>query len=109
MDFALPQAKITAETPIHLGPAIFRMLTSPRLLDAVERFIGPEIVCNPIHHTRIKLPQREIPEDRWNSHTAATDWHQDHGVALPEQDELGRAHRLAAGDRGHGRERLPRS
>lgn len=87
VDFALPQAGITLETPIHLGPAVFHMLTSPRLLDVVEPFVGPEIVCNPIHHTRIKLPQREIPEDRWNSHTAATDWHQDQGVALPEQDE----------------------
>jgi Phytanoyl-CoA dioxygenase (PhyH) len=86
VDFALPQANITEETPIHLGPAVFRMLTSPRLLDAVEWLIGPEIACNPIHHTRIKVPQREVPEERWNSHTAATDWHQDLGVALPEQD-----------------------
>jgi ectoine hydroxylase-related dioxygenase (phytanoyl-CoA dioxygenase family) len=62
------------------------MLTSPRLLDAVEWLVGPEIECNPIHHTRIKVPQREVPEERWNSHTAATDWHQDLGVALPEQD-----------------------
>jgi hypothetical protein len=86
VDFALPQSGITEQTPIHLGPAVFAMLTSPRLLDAVERFIGGEIDCNPIHHTRIKLPQREVPQDRWNSHTAATDWHQDLGVALPEQD-----------------------
>ncbi|MBI3972940.1 MAG: phytanoyl-CoA dioxygenase family protein [Chloroflexi bacterium] len=87
IDFALPQSGIREDTPIHLGPAVFHMLTSPRLLDAVERLIGPEIVCNPIHHTRIKVPQREVPEERWNSHTAATDWHQDQGVALPEQDE----------------------
>jgi phytanoyl-CoA hydroxylase len=87
VDFALPQANITVDTPIHLGPAVFHMLTSPRLLDAVEQFIGPEIECNPIHHTRIKLPQREIPEDRWNSATAQTDWHQDLGVATSDQDE----------------------
>ena len=86
VDFALPQGGITAETPIHLGPAVFHMLTSPRLLDAVEQFIGGEIACNPIHHTRIKVPQREVPQDRWNSATAQTDWHQDLGVALPEQD-----------------------
>jgi phytanoyl-CoA hydroxylase len=86
IDFALPQAGITEQTPIHLGPAVFHMLASPRLLDAVEWFVGPEIECNPIHHTRIKVPQREVPEERWNSHTAATDWHQDLGVALPEQD-----------------------
>ena len=86
IDFALPQGGIKLDTPIHLGPAVFHMLTTPRLLDVVEPFVGPEIVCNPIHHTRIKVPQREMPEERWNSHTAATDWHQDQGVALPEQD-----------------------
>jgi phytanoyl-CoA hydroxylase len=86
VDFALPQNGITEQTPIHLGPAVFHMLTSPRLLDAVEWFIGSEIDCNPIHHTRIKVPQREVPQDRWNSATAQTDWHQDLGVALPEQD-----------------------
>ena len=87
VDFALPQNGITEETPIHLGPAVFHMLTSARLLDAVERFIGPEIECNPIHHTRIKVPQREVPQDRWNSATAQTDWHQDLGVATDEQNE----------------------
>ena len=87
VDFALPQAGITEHTPIHLGAAVFRMLTSPRLLDAVEQFLGPEIACNPIHHTRIKLPQREVPPDRWNSATAQTDWHQDLGVATEEQND----------------------
>jgi phytanoyl-CoA hydroxylase len=87
VDFALPQSGITEDSPIHLGSAVFHMLTSPRLLDAVEQFIGPEIECNPIHHTRIKVPQREVPQDRWNSATAQTDWHQDLGVALPEQDQ----------------------
>jgi phytanoyl-CoA hydroxylase len=87
VDFALPQNGITEETPIHLGPAVFHMLTSPRLLDVVERFIGPEIECNPIHHTRIKVPQRELSQDRWNSATAQTDWHQDLGVATEEQNE----------------------
>ena len=87
VDFALPQAGITENTPIHLGAAVFHMLTSPRLLDAVEQFLGPEIACNPIHHTRIKLPQREVPPDRWNSATAQTDWHQDLGVATEEQND----------------------
>ena len=61
MDFSLPQATITEETPIHHGPAIFNLLRSPRLLDAVECFIGPEIYSNPVQHIRIKPPERALP------------------------------------------------
>jgi phytanoyl-CoA hydroxylase len=87
-DIALPQSQVTDETPIHVGPAVFNLLTSPRLLDAVESLIGPEIYSNPIQHVRIKPPERFVPENqRGNALIATTDWHQDQGVALPEADE----------------------
>lgn len=87
-DIALPQSQVTEDTPIHVGPAVFNLLTSPRLLDAVESLIGPEIYSNPIQHVRIKPPERFVPEDqRRNALVATTDWHQDQGVALPEADE----------------------
>jgi phytanoyl-CoA hydroxylase len=78
---------ITEETPIHLGPAVFRILTSPRLLDAAESVVGPELYSNPIQHIRIKVPERLVPEPHRNSLTATTEWHQDQGVALPEADQ----------------------
>ena len=86
-DISLPFANVTEETPIHLGPATFALLTSPRLLDAVEQIIGPEILSNPIQHVRIKPPEHLLPEELRNSLVAQTDWHQDQGVALPEVDE----------------------
>jgi phytanoyl-CoA hydroxylase len=86
-DISLPFAGVTEETPIHLGPATFRLLTSPRLLDAVEQFIGPEILSNPIQHVRIKPPEHLLPEAMKRSLAGGTDWHQDQGVALPEVDE----------------------
>ena len=85
-DISLPQGGVTAETPIHLGPAVFRLLTYPRLLDAVEALIGPEIVSNPVQHVRIKPPQRYLPA-RSGALVGATAWHQDQGVVLPEADE----------------------
>tara|TARA_B100000809_G_scaffold230610_1_gene245174 strand:+ start:453 stop:767 length:315 start_codon:yes stop_codon:yes gene_type:complete len=48
---------------MHHGPALFDLLRSPRLLDFVEQFIGPEIYCNPVQHTRIKLPEAELPKE----------------------------------------------
>jgi len=86
-DIALPNGGIHPDTPIHLGPAVFNLLRSPRLLSAVESLIGGEIYSNPIQHVRIKPPARLVKEeDANNAIVSATRWHQDNGVALPEAD-----------------------
>ena len=74
---------------MHLGPAVFALITSPRLVDAVERLIGPEVLSNPIQHVRIKPPESRLsPAFRErNTMVSAVEWHQDQGVALPEVDE----------------------
>ncbi len=86
-DISLPFSGVTEETPIHLGPATFNLITSSRLIDAVEQVVGPEVLSNPIQHVRIKPPERLLPEEFRNSLVGQTDWHQDQGVALPEVDE----------------------
>jgi phytanoyl-CoA hydroxylase len=86
-DISLPFEGVTEQTPIHLGRETFGLLKNPRLLDVVEQFIGGEIYSNPIQHTRIKPPERELPEHlQGSSLLAKTDWHQDQGVHLPEAD-----------------------
>jgi len=86
-DISLPFEGVTEATPIHLGPRTFGLLTNPKLLDVVEQIIGGEIFSNPIQHTRIKPPERQLPEHlQGSSLLAKTDWHQDQGVHLPEAD-----------------------
>ena len=85
-DFSLPQKGVTRETPIYTGPAMFRVLTNPRLLDVVESVIGPEIFSCPVQHTRTKLPKRAVA-DPANGLIAKIPWHQDNGVLMPEADE----------------------
>ncbi len=88
LDISLSLGGIGEESPIHLGSAVFDLLTSPRLLDAVELFIGPEIFSNPVQHVRIKAPERVLPEDkRTNGGFARTQWHQDQGVVIDEADD----------------------
>ncbi len=88
MDISLPQANVTEDTPIHHGPAIFALLRSPRLLDVVEQFIGPEIYSNPVQHVRIKPPEQALPEGfTRNPLVTRTPWHQDLGVIDDEADE----------------------
>lgn len=87
MDISLPGDRIQAETPFHIGPAVFDMLTAEPLLDVVEQLIGPEIVSNPIQHVRLKPPAAKLSGDEIRAHITATDWHQDRAVALEEADE----------------------
>jgi phytanoyl-CoA hydroxylase len=86
-DFSLPQSGIHHDTPIRVGPAVFRLLTSSRLLDLVEDLVGPEIYSNPVQHIRMKLPKRAIPDGFTNGLVTQIPWHQDNGVILPEADD----------------------
>lgn len=86
MDISLPGDQISAETPFHFGPAVFDLLTEPRLLDVIESLIGPELTSNPIQHVRIKPPATDLKQDEVRAHITATDWHQDRAVALEEAD-----------------------
>lgn len=86
-DFTLPQTGIQRHTPIYVGPALFRLLTNPRLLDLVEEMIGPEVFCNPVQHVRMKLPPRAVAAGLKHTLVTRVPWHQDNGVILPEADE----------------------
>jgi ectoine hydroxylase-related dioxygenase (phytanoyl-CoA dioxygenase family) len=85
-DFSLPQNGVRPDTPIEVGPAVFRLLTNPRLLDLVEEMIGPEIFSNPVQHIRMKLPSRVVPEGCTSGLITRIPWHQDNGVIMPEAD-----------------------
>ncbi|MEZ8015972.1 MAG: phytanoyl-CoA dioxygenase family protein [Ascidiaceihabitans sp.] len=87
MDISLPGDRIKTDTPFHIGPAVFDMLTAKPLLDAVEQLIGPELTSNPIQHVRIKPPSNKLNSNEIRPHIAATDWHQDRAVALEDADQ----------------------
>lgn len=86
MDISLPGDAITPDTPFHFGPAVFDMITAPRLLDLAECLIGPEITSNPVQHVRLKPPASNLHADEIRAHVGGTDWHQDQGVTHHEAD-----------------------
>ena len=88
-DFTLPQGNIKEDTPFWCGPAVFNVLTNPRLLDAVEAFIGPEIYSNPVQHVRIKAPEHLTPvnPNTGRIQLGISPWHQDNGVVTKEADD----------------------
>ncbi len=87
-DFSLHGAAVTDETKLWVGPEVFKVLRSPRLLDAVESIIGPEIYSNPVQHVRLKPPEKITPRDaEGRLLLTKTPPHQDNGVVLPEADQ----------------------
>ena len=84
-DISLPfQGGLTSTTPIHLGPAVFGILTHPKLLDLVEEFVGPEIMVSPVQHFRTKMPEGLVGAG--DGFISKIPWHQDNGVVLEEAD-----------------------
>jgi ectoine hydroxylase-related dioxygenase (phytanoyl-CoA dioxygenase family) len=49
-------------------PGYFYLMSNPKILDAVESLIGPEIFSNPVYNTRPKVPKVAA---------GAVPWHQD--------------------------------
>ena len=85
-DITLPQNNIRPDTPIHLGEAVFRLLTCPGVLEVVEQILGPEISVNPVQHVRLKLPAHALGENP-DPMMGKSPWHQDGAVVLEEADE----------------------
>jgi len=91
--FATRFGLLMAQTPdIHhgfdinqlRGPAMFRFLYTPALLDALESLIGPELSCNPIQHVRAKPPIDQTADAQKGYFSVP--WHQDSGVNVVEAD-----------------------
>lgn len=62
----------------HMGPAIFQLLSHPRLLNAIEAIVGPEIIGSSVYRIRPKAPGLD---------KGAVPWHQDSGYLLSHCDK----------------------
>ncbi len=70
---------------VHTGPAVFGLLSHPRLLDVAESILGGEISLNPVQQARIKPPQRLLSGATAEySNVGMTTWHQDFGAVMDE-------------------------
>ncbi len=59
------------------GPAIFGLLTHPRLLDIAEQLCGPELIASSVYRLRPKIPGHD---------KGPVPWHQDSGYFEPYCD-----------------------
>jgi ectoine hydroxylase-related dioxygenase (phytanoyl-CoA dioxygenase family) len=56
-----------------LGPQLGRLWSSPRLLDIIEQFIGPDIAGHPVWNIRSKTPDTRLMTVPWHQDTAYLD------------------------------------
>jgi hypothetical protein len=62
----------------HVGQAMFQTLTHPRLLDAIEDLVGPEITASSVYRIRPKVP---------GLNRGIVPWHQDSGYFAAHCDD----------------------
>ena len=60
------------------GPAIFHLISHPRLVDAAEQLCGPEVIASSVYRLRPKIP---------NYGYGAVPWHQDSSYFEPYCDQ----------------------
>lgn len=69
----------------HTGPALFGLLSHPKILDVAEAILGGEVTLNPVQQLRLKPPQRLLSgEVAEYSNVGSTTWHQDFGAVMDE-------------------------
>jgi phytanoyl-CoA hydroxylase len=66
-----------------LGPELFAHLKHPRMLSVIQELLGENISLNPIHHIRVKPPQKEGEKGAGFFNVP---WHQDCGVYTEDTD-----------------------
>lgn len=85
LDITFPVRQTLPDNPpIHLGKAVFDLLTHRKVLDVVEKIIGPEIYSNPTQHLRLKPPENRLNRSQARGYVGRTAWHQDLAGLLDE-------------------------
>jgi phytanoyl-CoA hydroxylase len=77
LDITLPldHDGLPPDASAHTGPAALSLLSNACLLDAVESVLGPEILCNPVQHVRMKPPRGNVSDEAAkNSYIGDTNW-----------------------------------
>lgn len=54
---------------VLMGPELFKILSSPQLVDIAEDIVGPEVQCEGRHRLRPKLPNYGVADYRWHEDT----------------------------------------
>jgi len=77
----LPRDHVKKDSDYFATQSLWNLITNKKILDVVEKILGKEIMSNPVQNTRIKQPEKKLPEGSIHDGLSGrTPWHQDAAV-----------------------------
>ena len=77
----LPRDHVKKDSDYFATNSLWNLIKHKKILNAVEKILGPEILSNPVQNTRIKQPEKTLPKKSiYDGLSGRTPWHQDAAV-----------------------------
>jgi phytanoyl-CoA hydroxylase len=77
----LPKENLTKNSDFFGSQSVFNLIKNNKILNVLEKLLGPEIMSNPVQNSRIKQPEKFLSKDTvFDGLSGRTPWHQDAGV-----------------------------
>jgi len=77
----LPRDHVKKDSDYFASQSLWNLINHKKILDVVEKLLGPEILSNPVQNTRIKQPENKLPKHSVHDGLSGrTPWHQDAAV-----------------------------
>ena len=77
----LPRDHVKKDSDYFASQSLWNLINHKKILDVVEKLLGPEILSNPVQNTRIKQPENKLPKHSiYDGLSGRTPWHQDAAV-----------------------------
>jgi ectoine hydroxylase-related dioxygenase (phytanoyl-CoA dioxygenase family) len=72
---------VKKDSDYFASQSLWNLINHKKILDVVEKLLGPEILSNPVQNTRIKQPENKLPKHSVHDGLSGrTPWHQDAAV-----------------------------
>ncbi|MEK9959650.1 MAG: phytanoyl-CoA dioxygenase family protein, partial [Pelagibacteraceae bacterium] len=76
-----PRDNIQKDCNYFTSQSIWNLIKNEKILNVIEKILGPEILANPVQNSRIKQPEKHLKKNTVHDGLSGrTPWHQDAGV-----------------------------
>ena len=85
----LPRDHVKKNSNYFATNSLWNLINNKKILNVVEKILGPEILSNPVQNTRIKQPEKKLQKKSiFNGLSGRTPWHQDAAVLSKKGQRL---------------------
>ena len=85
----LPRDHVKKDSNYFATNSLWNLINNKKILNVVEKILGPEILSNPVQNTRIKQPEKKLKKKSiFNGLSGRTPWHQDAAVLSKKGQRL---------------------